>query len=677
MRITRLAIENFKAFSHLEKDGEFFSENKYLLVGKNGSGKTSVLEALRFCLAQGRDGVAQNAHLYHLVRDKDKPAVLELSIELDEAEVELCRDYLRSLGSEGGPQWNHEEKDTYDLVVDKHIISRVIISAPTIGGGQMRNGSVTRNQAYVSGRLLAPNDDGTIPNSKFHIITKLFQDGTNSHHPLVYLPPYRSVNFQDTMLFQNYGATVNQQMIPGINATINDPVASVNLALPEFGKSFAQYSYNAELYSGVLSEFYDIAKSNTDIRDNIRKRIEQEMVHVNEMIKPKQVEDIEMDLSSNALTYKIQGPDGSYTISGLSAGEEQLVIFGMSLPKVMSAGNDTIKPIIIVDEPELHLHPEYCKRLGQFFSKHLPTDSNQQLFIASHSVEIVQQLSDSAFQVSLKDITKLNDVKDRADMFNSMGSNFSVADLVSKVVFVEGSDSTRVIADSKFYQHLIQDPHARNVRFVGVGNKSNVIRVNMRSTEWRGFIQSQINSNDTSDVFAIVDGDVLGWVENSITVGQKVLVLPCYSVENLLLQPNILLKAFTQFDSQGINQAFESVREKAILATIDNLEKEFMIRSRRSFETDLSQAQEDIMQGFTDHVEGLLEAKAKLAEKYRGLLSNKSDWYLHVYGRGLGKELAETLSIDGGKPLYDELIKHTTLEDMPQEMRDWFTQHIL
>jgi len=74
--IESLTIKNWKAFSH--KDFQFHKGVNFM-VGKNGAGKTTVLEAI--CLALS--GNTTHPNFYDLIREMDQPAALELNFKID------------------------------------------------------------------------------------------------------------------------------------------------------------------------------------------------------------------------------------------------------------------------------------------------------------------------------------------------------------------------------------------------------------------------------------------------------------------------------------------------------------------------------------------------------------------------------------------------------------------
>ncbi len=675
MKITSLKIINFKAFENLELDADFFKNEKYLFVGKNGSGKTSILEAMRLCVALGQEQNQQSIYNYGCLRDTSKSAEIEAVLELDDEELKLCQDYLTQLNSEDSTSWSVQEKDRYDQTVAKEIVSRVKIH-PLMNQTQA---SLDRTNTYLSQPTTVLDENGQHQSPKFHIVYRMINQDGQRVKPLVYIMPFRGVNFQETALFSNYQAIPQVQNQNGA-MVVSDPINNAGSGQQDFGKNYFQFSYSADLYSGVLGEFYRIAKEDKSVQEKVKEHVAKQMVHVNEMIAPKAIYDVKMDTNNNTLTYAIKAPEGEYTIYGLSAGEEQLVIFGLSLPKYLQVSKAEIKPIIIVDEPELHLHPEYCKRLGRFLGRHLPIGQNRQLFMASHSVEIIQELADSAYEISSTTLKPIENVKERTALFHNLGANFSVADIVRKVVFVEGVDSKNVISDNKLYQKLSGDPYSRKVRFVGVGDKKNVQRVQLNAKYWRDFVKAELDSLEGDEVFAILDGDILDWVNNKELNTDEMMTIPCYSVENLLLTPSLVAKAFPKLKRADIDKAFKKIKKNLVDHTCNKLEGQFKAETRRAYELKLSRNDKDAeLRAFGMHFDSMQTELSELPTKYRNKINGKKNWYYRVDGKKLGTELMKELKVSGGAGTrnYDKLIQVVTLSDIPLSLRKWLKEKII
>ena len=92
------------------------------------------------------------------------------------------------------------------------------------------------------------------------------------------------------------------------------------------------------------------------------------------------------------------------SIDDLSTGEKQIVFRGAYLLK---NSKNLSQGIVLIDEPELSMHPVWCEKIYKFYSDLLFTKNNSigQLFIATHSERIISRaiFDNDALIVGLKD----------------------------------------------------------------------------------------------------------------------------------------------------------------------------------------------------------------------------------------------------------------------------------
>lgn len=84
-----------------------------------------------------------------------------------------------------------------------------------------------------------------------------------------------------------------------------------------------------------------------------------------------------------------------FDINGLSSGEKQLFLRGLSL-KFLEINNS----IILIDEPEISLHPEWQQRIIKVYEN---IGTNNQLIIATHSPHIVGDIRAEQLRILVKD----------------------------------------------------------------------------------------------------------------------------------------------------------------------------------------------------------------------------------------------------------------------------------
>ncbi|MBU3112676.1 AAA family ATPase [Clostridium lacusfryxellense] len=84
-----------------------------------------------------------------------------------------------------------------------------------------------------------------------------------------------------------------------------------------------------------------------------------------------------------------------FDINGLSSGEKQLFLRALSL-KFLDANNS----IILIDEPEISLHPEWQQKIIKVYEN---IGINNQLIIATHSPHIVGDIKAEQLRILIKD----------------------------------------------------------------------------------------------------------------------------------------------------------------------------------------------------------------------------------------------------------------------------------
>lgn len=673
MRIIGLRAENIRAIEKLELDEKFFENNKYLIVGKNGSGKTTLLEIVRLGLTINNDVFVDNPQYFTYLRDPAKESIIELTIKLDEEEVEICKQYLDAVNNGGSPQWNQDESKNYDLdKVDSVVINRIKLRAnqPAPLNAISRTAIFDSSQSWISNRTDKLVDANGTSSRKWHILKRFLAQNTNNNKAFVYIHPYRSVQISEPQIFQNFG--IVQQALGGGNQQVNDPINGINMQSPDYSRTFYTFNYNHELYNGVIGEFYKLAQDETN-KKKLEMAVIKDMIHVNEMIAPKAIRSINIDAQTNMMYYEVTDGEVKHPLTSLSSGEDQLLIFGLTLPKYLNMSKDYIKSIVLIDEPEVHLHPDFARRLGEFLNSGLNTTGKQQLFISSHSVEIVRALSDDAYQITSDGLNKLGDVKDRAKLFNDMGSSFSIADLVTRVVFVEGDEQATKLQDHDFYQKVTNDPYAKNVRFIGSGGKTSVFKMKAGSDEWQQFVSAQVGRLGGQNLLAIFDGDVLKWSEGIDSTTDTIYFLPCYSFESILYQPSVIGCAYSHKTSEADVRIFlESKKEELIVSTRDEKLIGELDRSATSiFNFGGRESKAVKVEEFEAKFDAFTKKKTDIADAYYKKAMAAKDWYLHVDNHKLRSSILAFLK-EPGPAVDQKLFEAVTFDHLPLEMQRWF-----
>jgi len=180
------------------------------------------------------------------------------------------------------------------------------------------------------------------------------------------------------------------------------------------------------------------------------------------------------DEDSVSFSFKLKKGDHWFSVDRFSSGEKEIVHFLLALFAL-----NVKDGVILVDEPELHLHPRWQRIfLGLF--RELAPERNNQFLISTHSpvfvtpdtinsiVRIYQQPPDGSSMVALRDV-ELPEKKNLVRIINSQ--NNERVFFADKVVLVEGISDRLVLASLlESCSARFKNNHA--VEIVEVGGKA-------------------------------------------------------------------------------------------------------------------------------------------------------------------------------------------------------------
>lgn len=109
-----------------------------------------------------------------------------------------------------------------------------------------------------------------------------------------------------------------------------------------------------------------------------------------------------------------------FDITGLSSGEKQLFLRALSL-KFLDVNNS----VILIDEPEISLHPQWQKKIIDMY---INIGVNNQIIIATHSPHVIGSVTSDKLRVMTKDNNEII-VVDNANLTETYGK--SIGDILS------------------------------------------------------------------------------------------------------------------------------------------------------------------------------------------------------------------------------------------------------
>ncbi|ADE12417.1 ATP-dependent nuclease [Sideroxydans lithotrophicus] len=137
----------------------------------------------------------------------------------------------------------------------------------------------------------------------------------------------------------------------------------------------------------------------------------------------------------------------TFDIDGMSSGEKGLILTFLLIERSIAQDG-----LILLDEPELHLNPAVCKELLSFLVNGYAVRKNLQVFVCSHSPEILAGAfeNDECSLYHLESELMLTKVRRQdhaviAEALRRLGTSESEGLLFKGTVFVEGTDDISLL----------------------------------------------------------------------------------------------------------------------------------------------------------------------------------------------------------------------------------------
>ncbi|MDQ6868121.1 MAG: AAA family ATPase [Pseudomonadota bacterium] len=467
MLLRRVAVENVRSFldrADLQTDGDIS-----ILIGPNGGGKTNLLDTVvimlrRYLYAsmyavhvptaeqQDRYEFRPNDALNQLVLDRHSQSGDRL--QLIEVEVEVTASDLENMAS--------MKKDAAQLheLARKKYHNVQLKSAAEWDLARLRAGDrlVYRLE---NGELIFDASSAAAP---FLQYLQLFEiesrirdefDLASLKTPIVYLPVNRSSGvFQSSVQLANYNeAEQKRQNDAAISRTGS---SLIQLAIGRIAQKYRLLLEKDK--GGAASEF----RNDPNLRDLTavlsELGYEWELAPINPL--------------RNEYDVRLKKQGSSFLVGLASSGERELLtyLFAIFALNVRDA-------LIIVDEPELHLHPKWQKTLLDLFAK-LASSTGNQFLMATHSPtfvspESIQYVSRVYSRDQKSHIVRLtaSGLPDAKHLFNLVNSqNNERIFFADAVILVEGL-SDRIFFEAVLRRRLLNKPVNKIIEVVSVGGK--------------------------------------------------------------------------------------------------------------------------------------------------------------------------------------------------------------
>lgn len=570
MHITNLRIKNFRGLEFIE-----FSPRTGMnvIVGPNAVGKTSVLEAIRLTKALlaprypdevGQVLISLGATTQHRVYFGESqidfsalagvpsmPLEIALEIALSHAELAILAsselglaqalvrsrlgqertgtqlDLIQFMSSKQGQEQLKGAQSEIHSYIDGLRISRKLSLTLTI---------------EVSGRTLQINSKDTNAQS---IIQTLEGACPPANALVTYFPADRALPSGEVNI-QIGSADMQQQ----VYSHLAQPASKYN-----------------RLKQTIVNSFI--------LGMNSRKALEETFNAIfGQLLPGKKLEAIEQKATGNLSVLIRDLKSGRvFDIDNMSSGEKGLILTFLLLKNGAADGG-----LVLLDEPELHLNPAVCSRLVPFLHSQIIEPLHLQLFVCTHSAEILSSALHkddcSVFHLRTSlDVTPV-DRKDKAELFEILRRlGLSSMDVVSwqGTIFVEGDDDIELL--SLGFPDLLSTYQIKQL-----GGRAEIEKDIQR-------LQAAEKTGDIKrlNVFIFDNDSKPSTLESTQFI--RTLQWDRYSIESYLLDENLLLPVLNRYaeikiDSKGAlrnllrDLAFEQLTDEVVRRIYAPLEPE-------------------------------------------------------------------------------------------------------
>lgn len=510
MKISYLRIRNFKVIKDMTINEV---ENALILVGKNNTGKTVVLDAIR---AITGDYVVTKPNFLQ----PDKPILIDIKVEFTEEDLQIfCEKGLVSRYKRYD-LWEKDFKTKLPSYQEGVLSFQCVI---TLGGVVKFNDGVKKNNTYI--KAVFPKI--------YHIDhsrnTDLIQNDVFSFYDQKDL-----ANLRDKICMFDAAKSCNNcfQCI-GVISKKNP----VDLTIYETARllEYKLYNMNLKQFSDKVNQYF---YQNGSVSQKIRYAIN---FNVEDMLK------IETQIFNEE-----RGTQGNLNMLG----EGLKSIYALSLLQAYIDEPTTLPCIIMIEDPEIYLHPQLQKQASEILFQ---LSKKNQIMFSTHSPNLIFNFSQKQIKQVILDEEHYTTIREDADIDEILDDlGYTANDLmnVSFVFIVEGKqDSSRLpLLLERYYSEIYDDSgKLQRISIITTNSCTNIkTYANLKYIN-QLYLKDQflmIRDSDGKNPKHLVKQLCSYYSQRAVedvdklphVTPKNVLILKYYSFENYFLDPKIMEK---------------------------------------------------------------------------------------------------------------------------------------
>jgi|GEM_PF-3116259 ABC-type lipoprotein export system ATPase subunit/nicotinic acid mononucleotide adenylyltransferase len=394
---------------------------------------------------------------------------------------------------------------------------------------------------------------------------------------LVYIS-IKDGNIQQTVTFLKNGGWQNWNVLnQKVKFISSDRSVRGSLTTANPFKQFSDFSisepnneinivdeFNKALISELLRKIKSLRQEIPDLIKEIEDHYQSGLVDFEKSIR--------IDFDRDPPAFLIDYRKKEVQLQDLSAGEKEYLYFLAFLYRV----RDEKDKIILIDEPELHLHSSQIRKLCDLI---LTLSKSNQIIIATHSGEILQYFLKEAniLLVGKGEIENIEVTEQIEEVARQLGLLVDPSFFTSHWICAENNPLSPITKqnDAPTTEVTLGWIFGKGIdkKFWGFGSKRGIAEARIQALQDVNFGQQEIKLS------IIFDGDKLSTNDNyppKVTIkNNNVYFFPFWELENIFLNPKILNEVIVTVNGKdGNTQFWEKINEnkeqlfKSILRTI-------------------------------------------------------------------------------------------------------------
>lgn len=527
MYINKILISNFRRFD--DKGIEiYFNSGINIVLGENNIGKSALIDAIRLALSSGqyRKSLYLTPDDFHI--DKYGERTKQINIDLYFADLSDEQGIAFYLLTDGSNTSKAELHVKYQLQKD----SKGNYKIKDYFTGGPGNNPLTKDVFDNINLLYLPalrNAEGDLKPSRRSQLAKMLSTvaSTDEDKQRV-LKAFISANesIKSDPAIKSIEETINKNLESIEKEELQQSI-NVNLLEPTFDAVAASIDvgYIVEHPYMIVEkeEFLQILKeNNVDIEEvknkKIIKKIEDENIEVNlnELKKYNKLDAIYKNLISMRNISRI-------TLCQNGLGYNNILSMATSLGDLQKKPDNEEISVLLVEEPEAHLHPQLLDLLFNFFKKS-GSASKIQIFLTSHSPSLVSKADIDSIHIMYNDSgqvknTALNNIGltyiQKEDLKRYLDVTKSQLFFAKRVVFVEGISEAILLSE---FAKVLEKPFDKysveiiNINGVAFEPFAQLFRDNKKNTNLKypcAIISDNDRCTNNEDKFRIVKDELV------------------------------------------------------------------------------------------------------------------------------------------------------------------------